>query len=261
MPAYFNSIVSILFAAAALAVVAPASASAQAQWDETWPEFGVVDGVVLGVGVATAVTLEIVGGPEKPRWNREILLDLPLRKAIGSRSVKGEHRAAIVSDITAGTLILSPLLVAGIGGIVVHNDDKVGVNFLLFSAEAFAVSFGLTNLIKTAVGRARPAVAACFEARQHDPTAPCDPRPNVSFFSGHTAVAFTGAGLLCSFATVTDYYGAGAAGPAVCATALAGATTVAALRLVANKHHLSDVLVGVVEGLLVGWVWPTVRYH
>lgn len=238
----------------------PSVAVAQARWNSQWEPYGVTDAVVTSGFAALAITTEIFGGPRKPRWDREILADLPIRRALGAESARGESTAATLSDVGVVVMMTAPLVDAGVAGYAVHRDITLATNFGLVALESFAVTFGVTNITKVLVGRARPPVAECFARRLHDPDARCAGRPNVSFYSGHSAAAFTGAGLVCAFGTIVPMHGEGAVGQIPCVSALAVATTTAVLRIIANKHHSSDVIFGSAMGLLSGWLLPRLRF-
>ncbi len=245
-----------------LALVAgfiPADASAQARWDPEWREFGVADAVITAGFAVLAITTEIVGAPRQPRWERPILADQPLRSALGGTTTRGERRAALASDVGVILMMTAPVLDAAAVGYGVHRDVKLATNLGLFSLESLAISSGVTNLTKVVVGRARPLTAECLSLKLSSQGRACERRPNVSFFSGHTTAAFTGAGLICAFGTVTPMHGEGVVGQIPCVSALAVAAATATLRIVANKHHLSDVITGVVVGLLSGWALPALR--
>ena len=77
-------------------------------------------------------------------------------------------------------------------------------------------------------------------------------KPHRSFFSGHTAMSFTGAGLACSHHFYHDVLGGGTWDGVACATAMTAAATVGAMRVVGDQHYLSDVLVGATVGTISG---------
>ncbi|MBC7171541.1 MAG: phosphatase PAP2 family protein, partial [Polyangiaceae bacterium] len=80
---------------------------------------------------------------------------------------------------------------------------------------------------------------------------------NRSFFSGHSSMAFTGAGLVCFHQQqLAGLYGSRAAGIGVCGSALAFASTTALLRVAADKHWSTDVLAGAGVGIFSGWLLP-----
>jgi membrane-associated phospholipid phosphatase len=77
-----------------------------------------------------------------------------------------------------------------------------------------------------------------------------------SFYSLHSAVAFTSAGFSCAMHLSRSLYGDEVADGASCATSLVAAGAVAALRIAADRHYLTDVLLGSAMGLVVGYVVP-----
>ena len=75
-----------------------------------------------------------------------------------------------------------------------------------------------------------------------------------SFYSGHAALAATGAGLTCSYAIKRKTFGDSAASQALpCLLGSGLAITTGALRIIADKHWGTDVLVGLGIGATVGW--------
>lgn len=238
----------------------PQSASAQTLWEEDYREFSATDALITAGFSGLALTAEMYGGPLIPRWTREVLFDLPVRRVLGSQRFGGERRAALVSDATVTALMAAPFIDAA-ATYSVTRDGTFSTQYALYSLQSFALTFGTTNVVKVLVGRSRPRVADCFERDASEPAAEhCAPRPNVSFFSGHSSVAFTGAGLVCAFGNIAPQrYGGGFAAQIPCIGGLTLAATTAVLRIVANKHHLTDVAVGTAVGLLSGWVLPAIR--
>ena len=120
----------------------------------------------------------------------------------------------------------------------------------LVIAEAVALNGALTQIVKFAAGRERPFVHA-LPADQKALTAhPAD--NNVSFYSSHTSFAFS---LAVSTATVASMRHARWA-PAIWAVGLAGAAAVGYLRIAADQHYFTDVLVGSAAGSAVGFAVP-----
>jgi len=75
---------------------------------------------------------------------------------------------------------------------------------------------------------------------------------NLSFPSGHTALGFSLATAAGTVATLRGYRHA----PYVWGAGMAVAAFTGYLRLAADKHYASDVLVGALVGSLVGWAVP-----
>lgn len=111
-----------------------------------------------------------------------------------------------------------------------------------------AIAVGLLqHVTKFAVGRQRPyahyAAPGTFQPTNED---------NVSFFSGHTSLAF---GLAVSAGRVATLRGYAIA-PAVWTLGISLAVTTGYLRIAADRHYLSDVLVGAAAGSAIGYLWP-----
>jgi membrane-associated phospholipid phosphatase len=79
---------------------------------------------------------------------------------------------------------------------------------------------------------------------------------NLSFYSGHTSLTFT---LATASGTVASLRGYSLA-PAIWSAGLGVAALAGWLRIAADKHYLSDVLVGAVAGSLAGVLLP-VLFH
>lgn len=95
---------------------------------------------------------------------------------------------------------------------------------------AFAISFVLNEAVKRVVGKIRP-----------------DLSDNRSYYSGHTATAFLGFGIL--FMRESPY---------AAFAALSLGIAVAAGRVMERRHDVRDVCVGACGGAFLGAVIPTV---
>ena len=111
---------------------------------------------------------------------------------------------------------------------------------------AIAVSL-LQHVAKFSVAQQRPFVHYAAPGT-HTP----DVDDNSSFWSGHTSLAFS---LAVSAGVVADERGYAVA-PAVWITGLTLATATGYLRVAADKHYASDVIVGALMGSAVGVAWP-----
>jgi membrane-associated phospholipid phosphatase len=112
-----------------------------------------------------------------------------------------------------------------------------------------AVSVGLINqAAKFIVGRQRPFVHFA------EPGRPPELDDNMSFFSGHTTLAFSEAVAAGVVAHRRGY----ALEPVIWATGLTLAAATGYLRMAADRHYLSDVLVGAVVGSGIGLLVPLI---
>lgn len=146
------------------------------------------------------------------------------------------------------TLAASTLGLAVAVPVLAHQDEgRVMWENALICAETLAVTTALQGLTRYSFGRQRP------YAHKNDFIygAP-EENDNLSFYSGHSALAFSGA--LCGY-RVARLRGDGFAKPALY-VGLTVATATAVLRVRADKHYASDVAVGPVTGSLIGYLWP-----
>jgi membrane-associated phospholipid phosphatase len=125
----------------------------------------------------------------------------------------------------------------------------------LVIAESVAVNGALAQLVKFATGRERPFVNALPAAQKPLTAHPAD--NNVSFYSSHTSFAFA---LAVSTGTVASMRHTRWA-PAVWAAGLASAAAVGYLRIAADKHYFTDVLVGAAAGSAIGFAVPYGVHH
>jgi len=115
--------------------------------------------------------------------------------------------------------------------------------------ETEAIAETVNQVTKFWVGRSRPFV--------HFTTVPFDIDNNVSFFSGHTTLCFA----VTVSAGIVAHRRAYAVEPYIWATGLTLAATTGYLRIAADKHYLSDVLVGAAVGTGVGLAVPLLTMH
>jgi membrane-associated phospholipid phosphatase len=79
-----------------------------------------------------------------------------------------------------------------------------------------------------------------------DPTSDelCGVGTTASFWSGHTAQAFTAAGLSCAHHAYAKIYGSAMADVLGCAGAISLSAATGTFRVLGDRHYASDVLVG-----------------
>ncbi len=118
---------------------------------------------------------------------------------------------------------------------------------LLVCGETAAATSALTTFAKHSFGRQRPYAhfgEPIYGSKQGE--------DNLSFFSGHASEAF--ATVVCGY-RLEKQRGDRLAKPALF-IGLGMATATAVLRVRADKHYASDVLVGAAVGSVVGYLWP-----
>jgi membrane-associated phospholipid phosphatase len=197
---------------------------------------------------------------EQAVWTRPLPFDRTVRSALRARSRGGRNLAGTVSDALIVAEYLPPLLVDPlvVAGATDGNPD-VAWQLFVISTEAYAVTITLNEVGKRIFARQRPYAFACTRDSQY--SVDCDNADRFrSFYSGHSAIAGTGAGLTCAHHTHLPLYG-GPYDPLACVTALAGMLATGSLRVIADKHWNSDVAVGLLLGFSVGYLLPSLIYY
>jgi membrane-associated phospholipid phosphatase len=226
--------------------------------DVTWLEAS----TFLGVG-ATALALDLTSpGGDAPRWTGPILFDDAARDALAATSDDGRARVARASDIAVGLLVARPFASALVSTLWGKIDPHLAFELAITDLEAYSVTEALTFASKRAFARQRPDAqeagcdAANATASTATATACARSDRNSSFWSGHTSQAFTAAGLACTEHLRLELYGAPWDG-FMCVGTIIAATTIGGLRIVADRHWASDVMMGAAIGGLSGWLTPT----
>jgi membrane-associated phospholipid phosphatase len=149
--------------------------------------------------------------------------------------------------------------------IFVVGPRTVNVAWQLFVVDGEALALGAleSQLLEPTAGRARPFVRGCGKNSNYDlDCETSDPQKYESFISGHTLMSFTGAGLTCANHLYLPIYGARAADVAACAGALTIAATEGTMRVMSDRHYMSDVAVGALLGFATGYGTPALlRYR
>lgn len=224
---------------------------------EAYPEFRRAREVALvsvGAGLLVAAHLVSVNAPAVPvrgldperiSWSVD-------RQTIGTSSLD----AHLASNWTRNAAVVLPFAMALATGPSGSRWEGFGRRSAVIT-QAFVLSQGLTNLGKSAIGRARPYTYVPSDDRIEDPAYDVTaPGAFASMPSGHSASAWTGATL-----AVTEYLlghpdavWSHKGGIGFLGGALAGGTS--ALRVEAGQHFPSDVLVGAAIGIITGVAVP-----
>jgi membrane-associated phospholipid phosphatase len=157
----------------------------------------------------------------------------------------------------AFALGLAPLFALGLDALAAGQDRhlrQLGVDALLI-LEAGVMAADLNQTFKFAAMRERPFVHVLPADAKSRTDNPAD--NNLSFYSGHTTLAFALAMAAGTVATMRRYRLA----PLVWTMGLAVAMTSGYLRIAADRHYMSDVLVGSAVGAAVGVMVPALMHR
>ncbi len=206
--------------------------------------------VTTGVAYAVSETaLKYSFSPDDCRWCTPPSIDVGARNALVWSDLQ---RARTASDVV-GHLVVPVFAVGAVNLTLVGHGAGWGEIFdvTLPVLEAAFVSQLVTYVAKGALGRERPdrnfGVVGSSDAEDK----------NVSFWSGHTALAFAFA---TSAGTVASQRRSRAA-PLIWGVGLTLATATGYLRIAGDKHYLTDVVVGAGVGMAIGYVIPRLMQH
>jgi hypothetical protein len=201
--------------------------------------------LALGATWVTTDALESRIGPSRCRWCEP---DLNGLDAAGRRARWKGHEgvAGTLSNVTGYGLTSAVTL--GLVGWDAWREGgwrQAAMDDLVI-LESMAASAVLVQGLKYATARKRPYVRDLAAGTDLSGDA------NLSFPSGHTAFAFSLATAAGTVATLRGYRSA----PWVWGAGMALAAVTGYLRMAADKHYASDVVVGALVGSLVGWAVP-----
>jgi membrane-associated phospholipid phosphatase len=181
--------------------------------------------------------------PSTCRWCDPPALDREVRDALVWST---PARARKASDVLAFAVVPAATLAPFAFVADSHEDALLDA---LFVVEAVALAQGLNQAVKFSVGRQRPFVRF---GNYPEADRPADPDDNLSFYSGHSSLAFSLAAAAGTVSTLRGYRSA----PWVWGAGMALASGVAYFRIAADKHYLTDVVTGAVIGTAVGVAAP-----
>ncbi len=238
--------------------VAPPPPASTSMWRREWPTFSAVEGVGTVVAGAGTLVLFMLKPPKDPRWEGGILFDDSVRSGLRLHSESARAKVRTWGDMPYYAAPVIPLIVDPlIASWLARGDTRAAANLEAVGLEAFSYS-GLGSFISTRISvRERPDSTEC--RRQH-PDGGCEPDTE-SFYSGHTTIAATSAGIVCANHRVMPLWGSKPADIGACALATTGAVASGVSRLLADRHYATDVIVGFGFGFGFGYAVPTLLHY
>jgi membrane-associated phospholipid phosphatase len=227
-------------------------------WLSDWPTFSAWEGAATVAAGATTGVLLIIGPPKDANWEGGVLFDNRVRDGIRLDSAKDRQTARTAGDYTYYAAPLLPLIIDPlVAAWAVHGDRKAALNLEMIGIEAFAYS-GMVSFVSTRFSRReRPDSTQC---RRDDPDGNC-PVDTESFWSGHTSISATSAGLVCANHARMPLWGHPVADAGACVLATSSAVATGVTRLAADRHYSTDVLAGFGLGFGIGYAVPTLLHY
>lgn len=231
----------------ALALAAALAAPARAQEPPKPLRYDLAtDLSVTGVALASWAALGLLG-PELAslscKWCNPPAIDEKIQAAL---LWQNPQDAIVVSNVVA---VVQPVGILTFGYFSARAAGDRGAFWVdsLIITEAVGIAGVLNMTVKYLVARQRP---YAYYGRAPAPGDPYD--HNVSFYGGHASMTFASAAAAGTVYLMRGYPGA--------AWVLGGGLALAAftgyLRIAADKHWFTDIMVGAAVGGLVGWAIP-----
>jgi membrane-associated phospholipid phosphatase len=229
-------------------------------WDPRWPKFRPSEYVLTGVTGSAALVLYFgVRDARTPRRTGGVLFDDYFREGLRLRAHGQRDLARTISDWTALSAMSWVIAIDSLAVPLSRGSAELSGQMLLMDTEAFSVSTLITTLLFKSIARARPSYLDCERDPNYDPL--CKLHAAGSFPSGHTNTAFTAAGLSCAHHLHVPLYGNQLADGLACAGTLTLAAATGTLRVLGDRHYVTDVLVGAMIGFGVGYGLPTLLHY
>jgi membrane-associated phospholipid phosphatase len=200
-------------------------------------------GLAGGLALLSSSVLQSELAPRACRVCTPNSLDASVRNAL---VWKDTAKASRWSNVLVGVLPIGLGAWDALAARAAGDGDAAWIDLLIL-AEAGMITLDLDQIMKYSVGRQRPyAYFGSSGAGDGDRDA------FLSFFSSHTAFAFTEAAAAGTIARMRGY----SSWPAVYAAGFAVSGTIGYLRIAADKHYRTDVIAGAAIGTAIGFAVP-----
>jgi len=231
------------------------------RWDPGWKSFGVGDYVLTGVAIAVAVGGAVVT-PLPHHAYGGVLFDNSVRSVleIPTSNLGARYVARDTSDVLLSFAATSPFFFdAMVTAWYQRRSPEVALQMALIDAEAFAIAGAVQETTTALTSRERPYGGDCGTGLPSTTLDCTNPGRYRSFFSGHSTLSFTAAGLTCEHHLRLHLFG-DAKDTLACVGALVLAGVTATLRVASDQHYATDVIAGSLVGTAIGLGVPALHY-
>ncbi len=209
---------------------------------QSWRPVQTKDYLTLGGLVVSTFAISSVETEDHPSFN-DVVIDSEIRNFFRFKSREAREEIEKLSDLTVGLAVAMPIV------FTFTPNQSYAQRVTVTSLQTLAFTGFWQIAAKHLVKRPRPYNQECAVNGDYERDCQRDDSQR-SFFSGHSAMSFTSAGLVCYFQN--EFLNS----PQLCAPSILLASTVATLRVMADKHYFSDVLIGGILGWTSGFYLP-----
>jgi membrane-associated phospholipid phosphatase len=225
-----------------------------------WSRFTTLDLIVTGVGGAVTLATAIIP-PRATHVSGGVLFDDAIRSALRAEGSQTRYIFRDASDVGLSLMVTWPFFADSLMSAWWYRGSRdVAEQMALINLQALAVSASIQGVTNVLVSRERPYGGDCGTAELPSNAIDCtSTRHYRSFFSGHSALSFTSAALICMDHIEHELLGE-PWDTLSCAGGYAVAATTATFRVVGDMHYATDVLTGALAGTLIGYGIPLLHY-
>ncbi|HVZ72913.1 MAG TPA: phosphatase PAP2 family protein [Polyangia bacterium] len=198
--------------------------------------------------------------PTHARWTGDNPFDDAVRAWLRADTAEGRARADHLSDWVSYAGTAAPFAIDLPVVLFAHRDGNVTWQMLMMDLEATAAANFANNVLFYAAGRGRPSSKDCAADPSYDRL--CGGASNnASLPSGHTVTIATAAGLTCVHHRHLRIYENELADGAACVAVSLATIATGVLRIMADRHFTTDVLLGAAIGFGSGYGLPTLLHY
>jgi membrane-associated phospholipid phosphatase len=227
----------------------------------TGPRFSTLDYVITVTGGAVTLAAAVFDPRSEHVLSGGIFFDDAVRGALRVEGIQTRYAFRDASDAGLSLAMTWPFFADSLVTAWWYRGSRdVAEQMSLIDLETFAIAGAVQGATNVLVSRERPYGSDCGTDELPAVAIDCDGSNRYrSFFSGHSAFAFTGAALICTHHFRTNLLGA-PWDALSCAGGYTVAAATATFRVVSDVHYASDIITGALLGTLIGYGVPLLHY-
>lgn len=240
----------------------PAKSEHRLVWRDEWPRFRTIE---YGVSIALAIEYGLIEfrarQPSEANFTGPWLFDRAVRNSLRLETREGREKISAISDIfplaTQGLALFDAIVVP-----LVTDRWNFDVMWQMTMMNVLAMSaVGVFNRTgHRYFARERPDATECRKDPEYKEN--CNAGGKfASFPGGHASGAFLGAGMICAHHAYLPLYGGGAPDVIACAVPVTASVATGVMRIMADRHYTTDVIVGSAGGFAGGFLLPTLLHY
>jgi membrane-associated phospholipid phosphatase len=231
-------------------------------WRDEWPRFRTVE---YGIAVALAIEYALIEfrarQPTEANFTGPWLFDKAVRNSLRLETREAREKISAISDVFPLATQAHALFDAIVVPLVTDRwNFDVAWQMTMMNAMAMGAVGVFNRTGHRYFARERPDATECRSDPSYKEN--CDAGGKfASFPGGHASGAFLGAGMVCAHHAYLPLYGGGAPDVLACAVPVTASVATGVMRIMADRHYTTDVIVGSIGGFSGGFLLPTLLHY